>query len=56
MQLDYIKCGDSLKLIKEIPDNSVDLVVTDPPYEKKGNGYYRGGANSEVKIGVIIHS
>ena len=24
--------GDCLKVLKEIPDNSVDLVVTDPPY------------------------
>jgi len=26
-------CGDCLLLLKDIPDNSVDLVVTDPPYE-----------------------
>lgn len=25
--------GDSYKLIKEMPDNSIDLIVTDPPYE-----------------------
>lgn len=24
--------GDSLKLIKEIPDNSIDFIFTDPPY------------------------
>ncbi len=24
--------GDALELLKELPDNSVDLVVTDPPY------------------------
>lgn len=24
--------GDSLKLIKNLPDNSVDLILTDPPY------------------------
>ena len=32
---DYIGkiiCGDTEKLIKEIPDNSIDLIVTDPPY------------------------
>lgn len=27
-----LKNGDSLKLIKEIPDNSIDLIFTDPPY------------------------
>ena len=24
--------GDGFSLIKNIPDNSVDLIVTDPPY------------------------
>lgn len=38
-----LKCGDCLELMKEIPDNSIDLVIIDPPYEKKGNGYYCGG-------------
>lgn len=28
-----ITCGDCYKLIKEIPDKSVDLIVTDPPYD-----------------------
>lgn len=27
-----IKCGDAYELIKEIPDKSIDLIVTDPPY------------------------
>jgi modification methylase len=27
-----IICGDSLKVLKEIPDGSIDLVVTSPPY------------------------
>ncbi len=35
--------GDCFELIKDIPDNSIDLVIIDPPYEKKGNGYYCGG-------------
>jgi len=25
-------CGDCLEVMKEIPDKSVDLVLTDPPY------------------------
>ena len=29
--------------MKEIPDKSIDLIITDPPYEKKGGGYDRGG-------------
>lgn len=28
----YIKLGNCLELIKELPDKSVDLIVTDPPY------------------------
>lgn len=29
MQLEY---GDALELIKQVPDHSVDLVLTDPPF------------------------
>lgn len=34
--------GDCLDILKSIPDNSIDLVVTDPPYviETKGAGIY----------------
>lgn len=32
MRLNYIDNSDCLEGLKEIPDNSVDLVVTDPPY------------------------
>ena len=32
MQYDYIEQGDCLELMKQIPDRSIDLVVTDPPY------------------------
>lgn len=33
MGIDTIYLGDAYKLIKEIPDKSIDLIVTDPPYE-----------------------
>ncbi|MDR0304565.1 MAG: hypothetical protein LBH98_07355 [Chitinispirillales bacterium] len=39
--LDTIICGDCLKIMKEMPDNSIDLIVTSPPYNLKnstGNG------------------
>ncbi len=29
-----LKCGDFRKLGKSIPDNSVDLIFTDPPYDR----------------------
>lgn len=32
MKFDYIKQGDCFELMKEIPDGSVDLIVTDPPF------------------------
>lgn len=31
--LNTITLGDSYKLIKDIPDKSIDLIITDPPYE-----------------------
>lgn len=43
MRLNYIDNVDCLEGLKEIPDKSVDLIVTDPPYGKKAdkgtNGY-----------------
>lgn len=30
--IDNIYCGDSRELMKDIPDKSVDLILTDPPY------------------------
>lgn len=38
--LNKITCGDSYKLIKELPDNSVDCIYVDIPYlyETGGGG------------------
>ena len=33
-----IYLGDAYELIKQLPDKSIDLVVTDPPYEIVGGG------------------
>ena len=33
--------GDCLEVMKDIPDNSVDLVVTDPPYNIGKRGLYK---------------
>ena len=30
--INQVICGDCLEIMKDIPDNSIDLVVTDPPY------------------------
>lgn len=32
MEINQIHKGDSLELLKQLPDNSVDLVITSPPY------------------------
>lgn len=33
-----IKQGDCLELMKDIPDESIDLIVTDPPYKMTARG------------------
>ena len=51
MKYDYIEQGDCLELINQIPDNSVDLIVTDPPYviDNKGGGLYTQPDKQYVK-------
>ena len=53
--------GDAYKLIKNIPDNTVDLIVTDPPYlieNTDGGGKTRlarsiRNMNSQLEMGVL---
>lgn len=33
LEINKVHCWDCLELMKQIPDKSVDLVITDPPYE-----------------------
>ena len=56
--MNRIVCGDVLEVMKQIPDGSVDLVITSPPYNIKnstGNGLKdgRGGkwANAALQKG-----
>lgn len=50
--------GDCLELIKKIPDNSIDMIVTDPPYKitARGNGGNSGGMfqKKEVNNGKVF--
>lgn len=39
MEYDYIKCGDCLELMKEIPDKSIDMILCDLPYGTTENDY-----------------
>jgi len=32
--LDKIICGDAIDVLKQIPDNSIDVIITSPPYWK----------------------
>lgn len=55
---DQIVCGDAIEVMRKIPDGSIDLVVTSPPYNIKnstGNGLKdgRGGkwANAALQNG-----
>ena len=45
MKVNTIYNGDAYKLIKQIPDKSVDLIITDPPYLFKnitsGSGLFK---------------
>ena len=40
--MNSIVLGDSYELIKKIPDKSIDLVITDPPYGIKRDKGYNG--------------
>lgn len=35
--INNVICGDALNVLKEIPDNSIDMGITSPPYNKKEN-------------------
>lgn len=61
--LNKIICGDTIEVMKQIPDDSVDLIVTSPPYNLKnstGNGMKdgRGGkwANAALQKGYTHHN
>lgn len=45
--LNKIHLGDSLELMKQLPDNCVDLIVTDPPYQI--NSTKAGGKSNLAK-------
>lgn len=54
--LNKIILGDCLKIMKLIPDNSIDLVVTSPPYNLKnstGNGM-KDGRGGKWKNAALI--
>jgi site-specific DNA-methyltransferase (adenine-specific) len=49
--LNVIHCGDALETLRRYPDNSIDLVFADPPYNlQKGYDSYNDGQNNEAYI------
>ena len=42
MEVDYIKRGDCLELMKELPDKSIDMILCDLPYTETGNKWDKG--------------
>ena len=53
--LNKIICGDSLTVMKQMPDNCLDLVVTSPPYNLKnstGNGMKDGRGGKWAKAAL----
>ena len=45
-----VKCGDCFDLLQEVPDNSIDLILTDPPYNisKENDNRDRSKLNSAI--------
>lgn len=62
--LNKIVCGDALEIMRQMPDKSIDLVVTSPPYNLKnstGNGMKAGTksgrwANNPLQNGYAHHN
>ncbi len=48
LPLDQILCGDNLELIRHLPDRSVQLVITSPPYFQQRD--YGGGMGNEARL------
>ena len=55
-----LRQGDCLEVMKNIPDNIIDLVVTDPPYKIVQGGCtnkavrFKGSNSDEVKKGILF--
>lgn len=47
-----IICGDGLELIKKLPNESVDLILTDPPYGIKKEGI-KNSADLEIFYAIL---
>lgn len=46
-----LKCGDCLEIMKDIPDRSIDLVLTDPPYNIARKNNFQTMGRSGIDFG-----
>jgi site-specific DNA-methyltransferase (adenine-specific) len=56
--VDKIICGDCLEVMKTIPSESIDLIVTSPPYNLKnstGNGMKANTKSGKWAGAVLQH-
>ena len=52
LPIDQIICGDNLELIQKLPDCSIQLVITSPPYFQQRD--YGGGMGNETDVNEYI--
>ena len=48
--IDKILCGDARLLAQDIPDGSVDMIVTDPPYPRKYRELYSWLSHQAARV------
>lgn len=47
--------GDCLELMKDIPDKSIDLLLTDPPYNISKNNNFKTMKRNGIDFGEWDH-
>ena len=52
LPINQILCGDNLELIQKLPDCSIQLVITSPPYFQQRD--YGGGMGNETEVSEYI--
>lgn len=52
MNKELVHCIDCLEAMRELADNSVDHVITDPPYDERTHAGARTGGSSSVILSI----
>ena len=47
--INKIVCADSLEIMRKLPDNCIDLILTDPPYGMDFQSNYRKQKHSKIE-------